>query len=365
MVTAQVVQVAGPRGGPRSRGPAYRAIVPGAGGTAPVAFGSTRPRRLARPKKKKGKSKVVRGRVVSSDCWNAFSPQHLTLPRAVGEYTVTRGTRQISTSDKLIIVGTFQYSDDLNSSGQGGFAGSGHGRNWSDVVALSCNDLSATPSASNWAHFKMPMLESGLGPHAQVCPSACSVQVMNGNSLQLTNGMLYIGKMKVQPLYAGDATHTSQHISDNFVSYMAPRLCAAAKLALKGVQSDAHPLNMNRLADFTQIYRGFPAAVRTPDGDYIRSPWARGLSPAGWTPIVIYNPDGVEVNLLVCHEYRTRFELFNPACASHKHHKPSTDGNWANMVQQAASLGSGVLDIADLVAKSGLMQRIPQFFEAL
>jgi hypothetical protein len=80
---------------------------------------------------------------------------------------------------------------------------------------------------------------------------------------------------------------------------------------------------------------------------------------------VIYNPDGVEVSLLVCHEYRTRFELFNPACASHKHHKPSTDGNWANMVQQAASLGSGVLDIADLVAKSGLMQRIPQFFEAL
>jgi hypothetical protein len=186
---------------------------------------------------------------------------------------------------------------------------------------------------------------------------------MNGNALQATNGMLYIGKMKVQPVYAGDTTHTAQTISDSFVSYMAPRLCAAAKLALRGVQSDAHPLNMNRLADFTQIYRGFPGATRLPDGAYTTGVWSSGLSPAGFTPIVIYNPDGVELNLLVCHEYRTRFELFNPACASHKHHKPSSDSTWAAMVKHATDLGAGVLDIADIVAKSGLLQRIPKIFE--
>jgi len=172
---------------------------------------------------------------------------------------------------------------------------------------------------------------------------------MNGNSLQLTNGMTYIGKVKVQPAYAGDAVDTAQTISDNFVSYMAPRLCGAAKLALRGVQVDSHPLNMNRLADFTQIYRGFPVGTGV---------WPDNLTPTGMTPIIIYNPDGIDLNLLVCHEYRTRFELFNPACASHKFHPPATDSTWASMVKKATELGSGALDIADIVAKTGILQKL-------
>jgi hypothetical protein len=278
----------------------------------------------------------------SLDAWNAFSPSHLSLPRAVGEYTVTRGTKQITTNDKLIIIGTWQFAaDDATAS-------LGYGRNWCDVVALGCEDLTKKPSEVAWVPYKMPMLNHGLGAHAQVTPSACSVQIMNANALQTTSGMLYVGKLKVQPAYAADNVDTAQTISDNFVSYMAPRLCAAAKLALRGVQVDAHPLNMNRLADFTQIYRLFPETTGV---------WPSGLTPAGFTPIMIYNPDGVELSLLVCQEYRTRFELFNPACASHHFHHPSTDGNWAGMVKKATDLGSGALDIADIVAKSGLLQR--------
>lgn len=335
---SQVVQVAGPRRAPRSRGPAFKGIAPGAGGTATVAFGSSRrrPRVPRRKPKKNGGFKAQLG----MQAWNAFSPCHLPLPRAVGEYTVTRGTKQITTNDKLIIVGTWQFSDDHAT------ASAGRGRNWADVVALGCEDLSKKPSEVAWFPYKMPMLSSGMGEHSQITPSACSVQIMNGNALQTTSGMLYIGKLKVQPTYAGDDVDTAQFIADNFVSYMAPRLCAAAKLALRGVHVDAHPLNMNRLADFTQIYRGFTAGT---------SSWPENLSPAGFTPIVIYNPDGVELNLLVCHEYRTRFELFNPACASHKFHPPSSDGTWASMVKQATDIGSGALDIADVVANSGLL----------
>ena len=195
----------------------------------------------------------------------------------------------------------------------------------------------------------MPMLESGLGTHAQILPSACSVQVMNGNALQTTSGMLYIGKLKVQPQYDGDDENTAADIATNFVSYMAPRLVAAAKLALRGIHVDAHPLNMNRIADFTQVYRGFADQTST---------WPLGLSPTGFTPIVIYNPDGVDLNLLVCQEYRTRFELFNPACASHKFHPPTSDGDWAAKIKKACDLGAGAMDIADVVAKSGLLARL-------
>jgi hypothetical protein len=295
-------------------------------------------------KVKKKKTKTKRRASHNLDAWNAFSPSHLALPRAVGEYTVTRGTRQISTNDKLIIIGTFQRAVDTA-------AGSAGSAQWADVVALGCEDLTKKPSEVGWTPYKMPMLESGLGEHCQITPSACSVQIMNGNALQTTSGMLYIGKLKVQPQYAGDDVDTAQDISNNFVSFMAPRLCAAAKLALRGVHVDGHPLNMNRLADFTQIYRGFSSTTST---------WPYALKPTGFTPIVIYNPDAVELNLLVCHEYRTRFELFNPACASHKYHAPSTDGHWADMIKKATDLGSGALDIADVVAKSGLLERIPK-----
>ncbi len=338
---SQVVNVAGPRRAPRNKGPAFKGIAPGSGGTATVAFGSARynPRR----QKVQKKQKIPRGPNMSSmSCWNAFAPPHLALPRAVGEYTVTRGTKQISTNDKLIIVGTWQHSQDS------ALSSSGWGRNWSDVVALGCSDLSKTPSEVAWTPSKMPMLQSGLGQHCEITPSACSVQIMNGNALQTTSGILYIGKLKLQPAYAGDTVDTAQTIADNFVSYMAPRLCAAAKLSLRGVQVDAHPLNMNRLADFTQIYRSFA------DGT---TAWQEGLSPAGFTPIIIYNPDGVELNLLVCQEYRTRFELFNPACASHKFHPPATDNTWGSMIKRATEIGSGALDIADMIASSGLLQR--------
>lgn len=340
---SQVVQVAGPRRAPRTRGPAFRGIAPGGGGTATVAFGGSRNRpRRQKPQKKQKAPKGPRASNMSS--WNAFSPSHLSLPRAVGEYTITRGTTNILSTDKLIIVGTWQYSSD----GAATTEGLGYGRNWSDVVALGCEDLAKKPSEVAWKPYKMPMLESGLGQHAQITPSACSVQIMNGNALQTTSGMLYIGKLKVQPTYAGDTIDTAQNIADNFVSYMAPRLCAAAKLALRGIHVDSHPLNMNRLADFTQVYRGFPSTLGV---------WTNGLSPAGFAPIVIYNPSGVELNVLVCHEYRTRFELFNPASASHQYHPPSTDNQWANMVKKATEMGSGALDIADVVANSGLLQR--------
>lgn len=341
----QVVQVSGPRNGPRPRGHAPRGVAQGQGGTAPLAFGSAKSKRKGKKQKAKGQK-----RSYYLNAWNAFSPYHLALPRAVGEYTVTRGTKEIQTSSKLLIIGTWQYSAD---NGHAQATQTGAGRNWSDVVALGCSDLTKHPSESAWTPFKMPMLTTGLGSHAQCVPSACSVQIMNGNALQTTSGMVYIGKLKVQPQYAGDDVDTAQDISDNFVSYMAPRLCSAGKLAFKGVHVDSHPLNMNRLSDFTQIYKGFTGSVGA---------WPADLTPTGFTPIVIYNPNGISLNYLVCHEYRTRFELFNPASASHKYHSPSTDMEWSSLVKKATELGSGALDIADVVAKSGILQRVGAMF---
>lgn len=342
---SQVVQVSGPRRtrGPRGQTAQLRGIVQGAAGTAPVAFGATAPRRQRQQPKKKKRNGGGKGNGAMNGCWNAFDPQHLALPRAVGEYTVTRGTKALTTNAKLIIVGAFQYNGDTVSTSPG------YGRNWSDVVALQCEDLSKKPSEVAWTPAKMPLLASGMGEHSQILPSAVSVQVMNPNALQTTSGITYIGKLKVQPAYAGDDVDTAGTIANNFVSYMAPRLCSAGKLALRGVHVDAHPLNMNRLADFTQIYRGFSETT---------SDWPDYLTPVGFTPIMIYNPNGVELELLIGMEFRTRFELFNPACSSHKFHAPSTDATWAGAIKKACDMGSGAMDIADVVAKSGLLQRI-------
>jgi len=85
-------------------------------------------------------------------------------------------------------------------------------------------------------------------------------------------------------------------------------LCAAGRLALRAVKTDAVPYDMQALADF----RGLSAPSA---GNFT---WADdGTSYDGFAPIFVYNPDGIDLQILVCCEWRVRFDPTNPAYASH------------------------------------------------
>lgn len=184
----------------------------------------------------------------------------------------------------------------------------------------------------------------GLGPAATLVPSAISVQIMCPTALQSASGIIYAGVMNTQAAIAG-RTDTWTAYMDKFVQFQNPRLLAASKLALRGVQINSYPLNMTEVSKFSPL-------VKSSDVTYTYN--SAQSEPVGWAPIAIYNPDGARLELLITVEYRVRFDLDHPASASHTHHPVASDATWDKMVRGAVTLGNGVMDIADTVANTGM-----------
>jgi hypothetical protein len=101
---------------------------------------------------------------------------------------------------------------------------------------------------------------------------------------------------------------------------------------------------MTPVSEFTEL---LPRA----DGDVVMSEQIE--EPTGWAPMLVSNPQRVNLEYLVTTEWRVRFDLLNPASAGHTHHPIHGDGEWDRLMKQANSLGHGVQDIAETVANVG------------
>ncbi len=271
-------------------------------------------------------------------CWDAFHPSHLPLPRAVGPYTVVRTTTLVTSSDHVNIIGTFrrEHSD----------------RNdWSNTVMLSSVlSGSAINAASNARQFTCPFPGVAVAGSGFTCtPSALSVQVMNANPLQTTEGLV-AGAVCPTQLDLRGRTETWNDLGNEVISYMRPRLMTAGKLTLRGVQGDSYPLNMSSISEFTSMYLDNDGVVTYDD--------ANAYHPNGWAPIVIIN-NGHDLNpplalqYLITVEWRVRFDIGNPAVASHRYHGVASDADWGKMIEAAASKAHGMLDIVERVANMG------------
>lgn len=222
---------------------------------------------------------------------------------------------------------------------------------WARTVAISDVDATLPVNAPNNALFHaMPM--QGIGSAATLCPARLSVQVMNPTALQTASGMLFLGRSSTQLDLAG-RTETWNALAHSLVSFQQPRLCAASKLSLKGVQMDALPTDMNDLSEFMRIGGNQDDDSFTWD--------AAGTSgaymPVGFTPLWVYNPSAETIQYLVTMEYRIRFDLTNPASSSHTYHPPAPVHVWDTAMRAAQTIGHGVRDIADVVANAGQAYR--------
>lgn len=286
------------------------------------------------------------GKCYGLEGWDAFSPVHLPLPRSVAPYTVVRTTSLLSSSSKVNIIGTFAMSGNQ-----------GH-RHWATAGLLRCPGVgdSVGPNqpinATNngiFASIPFPGV-SVTGSALSAVPAAISVQVMNRNPLMSTQGIVAAAVCPTQ-LDLRDRTETWNDFSQEFISFMRPRLLSAGKLSLRGVQMDAYPLNMAALADFRPV-------TMTVDGAKTLTALNTYEHPEGFTPIVIVNDSGehiggLELNFLVTIEWRVRFDIGNPAVSSHTHHGVTSDSHWDNLIKTAAARGAGVLDIVEKVANAG------------
>jgi len=210
----------------------------------------------------------------------------------------------------------------------------------SDVISTSAINSSA--GNGNAQSYSVDL--GALGAAATIVPAAITVQMMCPTSLQQASGIIYAGVMNTQAAIGGRAESWDAYMN-KFVQFQSPRLLAASKLALRGVQISSYPLNMTEVSKFTPLDR--PA-------DAVYPFTAAAPEPVGWAPIVIYNPDGATLELLITVEYRLRFDLDHPASASHSHHPVAPDTTWDRLTRAAVSLGHGVEDIAESVANAGM-----------
>jgi len=200
---------------------------------------------------------------------------------------------------------------------------------------------SAINAASNAYLHAYP---SGMfGGAMTAVPSAVSVQIMCPTAISGAAGIIYAGVMSTQAQLAA-RTETFDSYFNKFVNFQAPRLCSAGKVALRGLHVNSYPLNMSELSDFKQMRDTGDGAVTYTEGQ---------PEPLGFAPILIYNPGGATLELLICTEWRVRFDLDNPASSSHRHHPASSDSMWDTLSRRAASMGHGAMDIADVVANAG------------
>lgn len=275
---------------------------------------------------------------LSLACLDAFNEQHASLPRAVGPYAVVRTTRIIPSDHKYMIFGTAM--DDYE--------------NWTTTVAwgaTSGQDNVPINSTDGVYTFKGGPPGGSLGdPSCLTCvPSAMSVQILNGAAVNEANGIIY-GAVCPTQLAMIDNSRRWKDFEHQFTSFMRPRLMSGGKLALRGVQMNAYPLNMNALSNFQKI-QDYPDGKKT---------WASGTGHdgnaqylTGFTPMVVINTSGQELSYLVTVEYRVRFDISNPAVSSHRHHPVTSDASWEALIRKAVALGNGVRDIAEIVATVG------------
>lgn len=260
---------------------------------------------------------------------DAFHHAHLPLPRAVGPYSIVRTTQVLQTNKTCVAFGPFY--DHAN------------GR-WTDVCGVSFNNEAQTVgNASNVNVLKFDSIRNnGSWTGSQSTPAAFSVQIMNPNALQSTSGIVYIGRIRTSLKWSEDLGTTVKAKFMQFINYNNPRLCSAAKLAFRGVQVDLVPYNMSELANFTPI----EDPTWTQYG-------ASSPNPYGFAPMLIYNPQSIDLQYLICCEWRVRFDPSNPAQATHCIHPPASESAWAQAQHAAEAIGNGVVDIADRIANTG------------
>lgn len=306
-----------------------KGIKQGVGMVVKRPFGSGR----SRPGKSAARNKPSHSKAALC----ALTNIHLPLPRAVGAYTVVKTTTTISSNQSVTLFGCMKAGRSDHSD-----------PTWYNVVGVGSVDrYHPIGGASNARFLLNAALASSGFEECRLVPAALTVQVMCPKSLQAAEGITYIGRTKQVMDLAGD-TRTWETLAEELVSYSAPRLCSAGKLALRGVKVDAIPYNMTQMADFAP--RGLMSA---PAEKTWGGPGNTYAQFEGFAPIFCYNKDNVDLQYLVTVEWRTRFDPGNPAYAGHSYHPVASDSLWNNIVKGMETEGHGVVDLAEGIADFG------------
>ncbi len=290
-----------------------------------------------------GGNGIPRSPSLHPKCWDAFATAHAALPRSVGPYTVVRTSFLTQTSARCGFIGTFRRAEPTRYNG------------WSNCVMVTeeaATAIGSTP-ATGFHFAPFPGGASDLTGRTQTtftcCPAAISVQMIGPEALQTAAGQLAAAVVPAR-MDLIDDTRTWEEIQTDITSFFRPRLMSAGKLTLRGVQMDSFPLSMADVSSFEPLIHNTP----NPNNPTISAWNADSPTPRGWAPMAFVNPSGATLQMLIAVEWRVRFDVSNPAVASHSHHGVSSDQSWDQHIRRAADALPGVLDIVEKVANTGI-----------
>lgn len=285
-------------------------------------------------------------------CWNAFHTAHAPLPRSVGPYTVVRTSFLTRTSARSGFIGTFKRMPvKLNPAEEDPSITPG---GWSNCVMVTQEGTGPIGStASTGFHFSPFPGGATAGNRAQTtftcCPSAISVQMIGPQSLNDASGQIAAAVVPARMNLADDVRGWPE-VQTDVTAYFRPRLMSAGKLTLRGVQMDSHPLSMTDVSNFEAMIHDVP----NPDTAIVAAWREDSPYPVGWAPMAFVNPSGAPIQMLIAVEWRVRFDIGNPAVASHQHHGVTSDIGWDQHIRRATEALPGVIDIVEKVANTGL-----------
>lgn len=296
-----------------------------------------------------GSSSIPRGVSLHPKCWDAFHTAHAPLPRSVGPYTVVRTSFLTGTSALCGYIGTFRRRPVAPAVGSAVSPEA-----WSNCVMVTEEAPTQIGStAATGFHFApFPGGASSGSPSTTsftCCPAAISVQIIGPEALNSAAGQVAAAVVPARLDFTNDPRSWAE-IQTDVTSYFRPRLMSAGKLTLRGVQMDSHPLSMSDVSSFEPLVHDTP----NPDDPFLAI-WNRNAPyPCGWAPMAFVNPSGAKLQMLISVEWRVRFDVGNPAVASHQHHGVSSDVSWDQHIKRATDALPGVIDIVEKVANTGL-----------
>ena len=205
------------------------------------------------------------------------------------------------------------------------------------------NALGRTYSAMNAAAWDF----------AECVPAAVTVQVINPEALQTTAGTVFAGRLRTLPSMI-DRSITWRDFANNFLSYNAPRVCSAAKLALRGIQMDGAPYDMSSLASFQPRKTTLGGAY---SWDGTTTDVKDNSDVDGFGPMIVYNQGsgGIRPNLtyIVTPEWPGRSAPSNPAQPAAQCYPPPSHTPPSPAIKALDDVGNGAVDIVERVAAAG------------
>jgi len=256
------------------------------------------------------------------------------LLRPVGPYTVIRTVTVMSTNSKFSLFCPFIRND----------GGVGTDK-WFDICSIQAvNSANAINGVLNTAYLPIPGLDSLSATATEIVPAALSVRIANGNALNTTSGMIYLGRSTGNLGYGG-STQTWDALANNLVTTSKTLSVPAARLVLTPHIAHSYPLNFN---EFTEWNEPIVSSV-----EFNPFTWSdERIKPAALAPLWVYNPSAVQLDYTVTMQWRVRLDVSNPLVSDHKEFPLSSIGEMFGAVAAMARAYTAWMPEAQTVAET-------------